>query len=74
VSSQSGRGGIGSHKHGIMGHTRPNPRNMQEVARWLNAASDSQAARKRRLASASMAVTVADLFRVPRTRRGANHG
>jgi hypothetical protein len=43
MSSQSGRGGMGSHKHGTSGHTRNNPVNMKQVARDINARLDDHA-------------------------------
>lgn len=41
---ESGRGGMGSHKHGVSGHIRNNPRNMKVVARQKNAETDQAAA------------------------------
>jgi hypothetical protein len=58
---ESGRGGMGSHKHGISGHARNNPLNMREVARDLNREADARARRKDRLASDGMA-DIAEVF------------
>lgn len=43
MSSQSGRGGMGSHKHGTSGHARNNPVNMKQVARDINKGLDERA-------------------------------
>lgn len=45
---ESGRGGMGSHKHGVSGHSRPNPVNLRQVARLLNGVTDARAALRER--------------------------
>jgi hypothetical protein len=53
---------MGSHKHGVSGHSRPNPRNMKQVAAALNAGTDRRAALRQHRRSDGMAGSIRDLF------------
>ena len=59
---ESGRSGMGSHKHGVSGHSRPNPINLKQVARWLNARSDARAALRERRRHAGMTDSIGAVF------------
>lgn len=62
MSGQSGRGGMGSHKHGISGHCGPNGRTTKATARLLNREQETKtklrAARKQAFVG-----NVRDLFK-----------
>lgn len=59
---QSGRGGMGSHKHGVSGHSRPNPVNLRQVSRWLNGVTDARAALRERRRHDGMTEDAAAVF------------
>lgn len=43
MSGQQGRGGMGSHKHGVSGHCGPNGRTTKATARMLNREQEQRA-------------------------------
>lgn len=59
---ESGRGGMGVRKHRTSGHARPNPVNLKQVARWLNARSDARAALREQRRHAGMTGDIAAVF------------
>jgi hypothetical protein len=72
---ESGRGGMGSHKHGVSGHSRPNPVNLRQVARWLNARSDARAVLRERRRHDGMTGNIAAVFSPePEPRRKKKRG
>jgi hypothetical protein len=59
---ESGRGGMGIRKHRTSGHSRPNPVNLKQVARWLNARSDTRAALREQRRHDGMAGDIGAVF------------
>ena len=66
---ESGRGGMGIRKHRTSGHARPNPVNLMQVARWLNARSDTRATLREQRRRDGMTSDVAAVFS-PEPERG----
>ena len=72
---ESGRGGMGIRKHRTSGHSRPNPVNLKQVARWLNARSDARSALRERRRHDGMTGDVTGLFAPePEPRRKIKRG
>lgn len=71
MSSQSGRSGMGSHKHGTSGHPRNNPVNMKEIARDINKQLDDRARLRATRKSDGMFASVGEAFgRIRKRRKG----